>query len=42
MEEHEERCTVMSCYYNDDCICLCCDDVRDATMLEDCPSFIED
>ena len=41
MGEHE-RCTMTSCYYNDDCVCLCCDDTRDSEMLENCPSFIED
>lgn len=41
-ERDIERCTVTQCYYNNELYCTCCDDVRDSTMLEDCPSFMED
>lgn len=37
-----DRCTVTQCFYNRDLYCTCCDDVRDASMLEDCPSYMED
>lgn len=37
-----DHCTVTQCYYNNDLYCTCCDDVRDASMLEDCPSYMED
>ena len=37
-----EFCTVTNCFYNSDCWCTCCDDLRNRDLLEDCPSFMED